>query len=521
MAYASKHNTTDEGIVPIGSNLYGTCSTGSATTAKVVSMSAFNVLTEGVTIHVYFQNGNTASAPTLKVGSTDAKQIWYNGAQGGNWESGAFVSFTYYNDHWIQNDVQEGGGGETYSLSISGHTITLTGDGGTTSSVTVPDEDTKYGLSISGHTISLVAGGSGTQVTVPDNNTTYTLGISGNTLTLTPSSGTAQSVTLPGTTYGIDANSGVISLVEGSDNVSNTYVGQVTQNGVTLPIGSTLYGKCEDTGDVVDKTATVDGFDTILLGVTIRVKFSHGNTASNPTLNVNGTGAYPIWRDGYGVDDLSDPARSWKDGAVVPLTFDGQKWKINTAPSISAGNGLEYVIPNTMQLVYSVGDVIITSTNTNPSATYGGTWTLIDKEFKSANGSTGATWNATNTQGTRNITWVRGGHSIYLRFTWANKVAFSDNNLTICTIDGSVLGISSAPYAHYFTGTCDGINAIIQMNLSWSGVTGTLQSTDVTTRATSIPSTTNQQAYAETVIILPYEEMDDDMCDKFYWKRTA
>lgn len=33
-----------------------------------------------------------------------------------------------------------GGGGETYTISISGDTITLTGSGGTTSSVTIPDE---------------------------------------------------------------------------------------------------------------------------------------------------------------------------------------------------------------------------------------------------------------------------------------------------------------------------------------------------------------------------------------------
>lgn len=103
--YISKRNTSN-GILPIGSNLFGTCSTAAGTVAKVVTMSDFDVLVEGVTIHVYFSNGNTASSPTLRVGSTTAKNIRYNGANGGNWESGSIVSFTYYNNYWIQNDIQ-------------------------------------------------------------------------------------------------------------------------------------------------------------------------------------------------------------------------------------------------------------------------------------------------------------------------------------------------------------------------------------------------------------------------------
>lgn len=60
-----------------------------------------------------------------------------------------------------------GGGGASYRLTKDGNTITLTGSDGSSSSVT--DANTTYGLSISDHTVSLVEGGSTSSVTVPDN----------------------------------------------------------------------------------------------------------------------------------------------------------------------------------------------------------------------------------------------------------------------------------------------------------------------------------------------------------------
>ena len=206
MAYISK-KTTVNGVKPIGSNLFGTCSTASATAQKDVTMADFDVLVSGVTIHVYFTHKNTASNPTLKVGSTSAVTIKCNGASDGVWEDGAVISFTYNGSAWVQNDAI-GSGGVTYSISASGDTVTLTGSDGSTSSATVADNDTTYGISISGNTLSLVEGGSGTQVTLPNDNTTYTISVSGHTLTLTPSSGTAQTVTLPDddTTYELERN---------------------------------------------------------------------------------------------------------------------------------------------------------------------------------------------------------------------------------------------------------------------------------------------------------------------------
>jgi len=50
---------------------------------------------------------------------------------------------------------------------------------------------------------------------------------------------------------------------------------------------------CTDAATVVNKTATSPNF-RLRIGETLYCWFQYGNTAANPTLNVNGTGAFPI-----------------------------------------------------------------------------------------------------------------------------------------------------------------------------------------------------------------------------------
>lgn len=239
MAYIAKKTTVD-GVKPIGSSLFGLCSTASSTAVKSVTMSDFNVLVSGVTIHVYFTYGNTASAPMLKVGSTSAVAIKRNGQANGKWSSGSVVSFTYDGSHWIQNDADESG--VTYTLSKSGSTITLTGSDGSTQSVTdsnteygldlyngrlslvegggsseviIHDDDTRYGLSFVNGVLSLVENGSEDQVTIPDENTTYILSMSGDVLSLTDSNGHSDDIIIPtgtDTTYTLTISGHTLTL---------------------------------------------------------------------------------------------------------------------------------------------------------------------------------------------------------------------------------------------------------------------------------------------------------------------
>lgn len=60
------------------------------------------------------------------------------------------------------------------------------------------------------------------------------------------------------------------------------------------------YGVCSTSSATVAKTVSCSGF-SLITGAEITVKFTITNTASNPTLNVNGTGAKPIYYRGSAI----------------------------------------------------------------------------------------------------------------------------------------------------------------------------------------------------------------------------
>lgn len=110
MGYAGQIETSGGAISPIGSTLYGVCNTPAATAAKVVTLSDYDELITGTTVHVKFLYGNTAASPTLEVGSTLAKPIYLHGTSApGNtdatsWAANSMVSFTYDGTAWRMND---------------------------------------------------------------------------------------------------------------------------------------------------------------------------------------------------------------------------------------------------------------------------------------------------------------------------------------------------------------------------------------------------------------------------------
>lgn len=107
------------------------------------------------------------------------------------------------------------------------------------------------------------------------------------------------------------------------------YVGKITDSsGVTGLVGSTLYGTCTTAAGTADKEVVLADFDKLLTGVTVHVKFTNSNTADNPTLNVNSTGKFSIYK--YGTTAAGKTAAtSWSAGAVVSFTYDGTAWIMN------------------------------------------------------------------------------------------------------------------------------------------------------------------------------------------------
>jgi hypothetical protein len=135
--------------------------------------------------------------------------------------------------------------------------------------------------------------------------------------------------------------------------------------GVTGPVASGIYGKCETAAATAAKVVTLTDLDKLIVGCVIYVKFTNENTASSPTLNVNSLGAKAI--RGYG-STIPGTAKvpSWYAGEIVGLMYD-------EITSGSTTTGYWYVVAQT-HTVFTTTSVGSASAGTafsipNPSAT--------------------------------------------------------------------------------------------------------------------------------------------------------
>lgn len=118
-----------------------------------------------------------------------------------------------------------------------------------------------------------------------------------------------------------------------------SYAGKININSVDHPIAASLFGVCETAGDTAAKIVTLADFDALIPGVVIAIRFTDANTALNPTMNVNGTGAKNIYLRGT-TPPGNTAATSWANGSVVFLIYTGSVWMMahNQSPEVSALN---------------------------------------------------------------------------------------------------------------------------------------------------------------------------------------
>lgn len=101
-----------------------------------------------------------------------------------------------------------------------------------------------------------------------------------------------------------------------------------TINGIDFDGSANInnYGYCETAAATAAKTVTVGGTFTLATGAFVIIKFKYANSASSPTLNVNGTGAKPIYQYGTTKISTSSTSTGWAAGAVQLLVYDGFGW---------------------------------------------------------------------------------------------------------------------------------------------------------------------------------------------------
>lgn len=121
---------------------YGTCSTAAATVAKVVTLSSYNLTSNGF-VAVKFTYAVPASA-TMNINSKGAKAIYYKGVAitANIIQAGDIGIFVYNGSQYHLITTDRLAKNAVTGLSISGKTITVTKADGTTSTLTT--QDTTY-----------------------------------------------------------------------------------------------------------------------------------------------------------------------------------------------------------------------------------------------------------------------------------------------------------------------------------------------------------------------------------------
>ena len=171
-----------------------------------------------------------------------------------------------------------------------------------------------------------------------------------------------------------------------------------------------------------------------------------------------------------------------------------------------------------LDLLYPVGSVYISNTNTNPSGPLGGgTWSLVHKRFEYQIVEDVITFNTTNTQSGDSVA-VINGEQIEIRLSFAPKVELNDSTIAIGQLNLADIGLTGK-YSEYVPFFADGGNGIAYLQVTNTGV---IQTQDVITKTSggTIPASTST-GQARLSVMFGQGSMMDSFCDEFHWVRTA
>ena len=169
--------------------------------------------------------------------------------------------------------------------------------------------------------------------------------------------------------------------------------------------------------------------------------------------------------------------------------------------------------PGSIPTLFEVGSIYISANNTSPSTLFGGTWELIDKEFRSESVSDSSAFTTSATMSSYGVTCCRGGHTAEIYFYFTPTSALGETNVTLGKWNWSNLGFTKLPAPQPYFAFNDTANGGIAGVIN---ISGSMSNQDI------INSHTAAQMWQLTfTAVIPWDYMLDDFCDKFYWKRTA
>jgi hypothetical protein len=312
---------------------FGTCSTAVSTVAKTATIANF-ALNTGARISIKFTNGNSAASPTLNVNGTGAKAIYrgqtYETILPHEIQAGSVHDFVYDGTYWVMLSP-----GIKYVAIASCTTAAataakaVTADGlpllssGLMLIVTFTNKNTA-----ANPTLNVNSTGAKDIVDVESSSVgaaamprTAVLAYNGKWLLVNPELPIA-STTQPG-------------IVQLSDAIDSTSTSLAATANAVGKVNNKLaaYLNCTTAAATAAKTAALTDF-TLFSGAIVAIKFTNANTAANPTLNINSTGAKPIV-DGTTGGVISGSFGILAGGTYV-FVYDGTNWvMVNSGPFFS------------------------------------------------------------------------------------------------------------------------------------------------------------------------------------------
>ena len=172
------------------------------------------------------------------------------------------------------------------------------------------------------------------------------------------------------------------------------YIDGISFNGST---NVTRYATCSTSAATIAKTASVtEGTFNLNTGARVTVKFSNANSATNPTLNINSTGAKAIYWHGSNIPST----QFWEAGATLDFVYNGTQYELigiakdndsistvyNSKITLSPGTGLsgggDFTINQSSAetITFNLANTSVTTGSYGPSSNsspqHGGTFSV-------------------------------------------------------------------------------------------------------------------------------------------------
>ena len=247
----------------------------------------------------------------------------------------------------------------------------------------------------------------------------------------------------------------------------------LTNMGHGIEIAEHPFGVCNTGANDAAKTVTVDfsGTLTLFTGLTIQVMFAYPCYAADPTLNVNGTGAFPIIL----TNDKPAAYLQWLAKEMLTLVYDGTNWVISSGSSGSVRTARVLGNFASISEVETLLDDLDTTLPSNTSCMFRISCTANAYPFQNGYGYFGTFYSVSGGYSLAIINSVGYGRNIFARkngtawqFDWYAPVSMLPTYDTLLTTNVQATAANTWMYAGTSFTIPSGSVGVVKVSTAWN-----------------------------------------------------